>query len=101
MNWISLLGLFAKPLGAAINNGLTAASGAVLAWALTKGADASIVTPIIAGTVNVISLAISGLAATQGVQIPIINKDATNGVMVVSSYDAGAKSIQAVNGPKA
>lgn len=101
MDWKVIIGLFAKPLGAAINNGLTAASGAVLAWAITKGADAGIVAPIIAGTVNVISLAISGLAATQGVQIPLINKDATNGVVVVGANDAMNAGVRPANSPKA
>lgn len=101
MDWKLIIGLFAKPLGAAINNALTAASGAVLAWAITKGADAGMVAPIIAGTVNVISLAISGFAATQGVQIPLINKDQTNGVVVVGYRDAQANSLQVANGPKA
>lgn len=95
MNWISLLGMFAKPLGAAINNGIAAASGAVITWAITKGVDAGIVAPVVSAIALAISTTISGLAATQGVQIPIINKDATNGVKVVSSDTIG----MAVNTP--
>lgn len=95
---LSMITLFAKPLGAAINNALTAGSAAVIAWSVTKGADAGIVTPIVAGLVNVISLSIAGLAATQGVQIPIINKDVTNGVVVVPATATNAA--QAVNSPK-
>lgn len=85
MNWVSILGLFAKPLGAAINNALAAGSAAVLLWTSQKGIDTSIATPIVAGVVNVISLTIAGLASTQGVQIPVINQDSTNGVKVVPS----------------
>ena len=32
MNWLSLLGVFAKPLGALINNGLAAGATALIAW---------------------------------------------------------------------
>lgn len=86
MNWTSLLGIFAKPLGAAINNALSAGSAAVIAWSVTKvGSDAtsSWVVPAVASATLALSQAISGFAATQGVQIPIINKDQTNGVKVV------------------
>jgi len=101
MSWTMLLGLFAKPLGAAINNALTAGSAAVLAWSATKGIDQGIAVPIVAGIVNVISIALSGLAATQGVQIPIINADTTNGVRVVSSDAAKAAGLPKVDAPKA
>lgn len=95
MNWLSLIGLFAKPLGAAINNGIAAASGAALVWASQHHIDAGIAAPIISATALAISTAISGLAATQGVQIPIINKDETNGVKVVAS----STPAPAVNAP--
>lgn len=99
MPWTMLLGLFAKPLGAAINNALTAASAAVLAWSATKGIDQGIAVPIVAGVINVISIAISGLAATQGVQIPIINADPNNGVRVVAVDAALANSIPKQDAP--
>lgn len=89
MNWLSLLGLFAKPLGAAINNGISAASGAAIVWAVHKGVDANLATTIIGSLALAISAGISGLAATQGVQIPIINKDPGNGVQVVKSGTGG------------
>lgn len=93
----TFLTLFARPLGAAVNNALAVASAAVVAWSVTKGADAGIVTPIVAGVVNVISLSIAALAATQGVQIPIINNDQTNGARVVSAADANAAGIPAID----
>lgn len=83
MGWLALLGIFAKPLGAAINNGISAASGAAIVWATQKGADAGIVVPVVSAIALAISTAISGLAATQGVQIPVINNDNSNGVVVV------------------
>jgi len=89
----TFLTLFAKPLGAAINNALAVASASVVAWSVTKGADAGVVTPIAAGVVNVISLTIAALAATQGVQIPIINADTKNGARVVAAADAKAAGI--------
>lgn len=95
----TLLGLFAKPLGAALNNALAAGSAAVVLWASQKGVDTSIATPIVAGIVNVISLTIAGLAATQGVQIPVINQDQTNGVRVVNAAAADRASIPSVAAP--
>ena len=49
---------------------------------------------ILASVVLAVSTVISGFAATQGVQIPIINQDKTNGVKVVSS-DAVAPAVNA------
>lgn len=95
----TVLTLFAKPLGSAINNALAAGSAIVLGWAVKQGADAGVVTPIIAGVVNVISLAIAALANTQGVQIPIINADQTNGVRVVSARSADAAGVAPVSAP--
>lgn len=100
MNWLSLLGLFAKPIGGAINNALAAGSAAVLAWSATKGIDQGVAVPIVAGVVNVISLTISALAASQGVQIPVINADQNNGVRVVDVAAARANSIPPAAGPK-
>ena len=99
MPWTMLLGFFAKPLGAAINNLLQAGAAAVIAWAATKGIDAGVTTPIVAGVVGAISLTISSLAATQGVQIPIINADTSNGVRVVASDAAKANSIPKADAP--
>ncbi len=99
MNWLSLLGIFAKPLGAAINNGISAASGAALVWATQHHIDAGISVPIISGLALVVSTAISGLAATQGVQIPVINNDTTNGVRVVASDDAKAAGLPKQDAP--
>lgn len=93
--------LFAKPIGAAINNALAAGSAAVIAWSISKGIDGGIVTPIVAGVVNVLSLALQALANSQGVQIPIINQDASNGVTVVNARDARDAGIPAANAPKA
>lgn len=83
MNWLALLGIFAKPLGAAINNGLSAASGAAIVWAVNKGVDQNLAVTVVGSIAFALSNVISGLAATQGVQIPIINKDTSNGVVVV------------------
>lgn len=94
MNWVSLLGLFAKPVGAAINNGIAGASGAAIVWAVNKGVDVGIATTVISSLALAISTTISGLAATQGVQIPVINKDVTNGVRVVAA-DATAPTVNA------
>lgn len=95
----NLLSLFARPLGAAINNALAAGSAAVVLWSAKQGFDGGIVTPIVGAAVNLISVTIAGLAATQGVQIPIINADARNGVTVVSSRAAENAGIPKANAP--
>jgi hypothetical protein len=80
-----------------LSPGISAASGAALVWATSHHIDAGISVPIISGLALVVSTAISGFAATQGVQIPIINKDQTNGVSVVKANTGG----QVVNAPLA
>lgn len=89
MNWLSLLGIFAKPLGAAINNGISAASGAAILYATQHHVDVGVATTVISAVALAVSTTISTLAATQGVQIPVINQDATNGVQVVKSGTGG------------
>lgn len=91
----TMLALFAKPLGAAINNALSAGAGATVLWATSKGVDANLTTTVVGSLVFALSNIISGLAATQGVQIPVINNDVTNGVKVVRSSVTAAT----VDGP--
>lgn len=95
----SLLMLFAKPLGQMVNNALQAGSTAVIAYAASKGFDAGMTTPIVAGVVGTLSLIISGLAATQGIVIPVINADTSNGVRVVNSDDAKAAGLPKQDAP--
>ena len=83
MGWLALLGIFAKPLGGIINNAISTASGAAIVWEVNKGVDSNIAVAVVGSVALAISTAISGLAATQGVQIPVINSDKTNGVVVV------------------
>jgi hypothetical protein len=99
MNWLSLLGVFAKPLGALINNGLAAGATALIAWSVSKGIDQNLATTVVGSLVLAISSAISGLAATQGVQIPVINNDANNGVKVVKA-EVNAPAVDAPQPPK-
>lgn len=95
MNWLSLLSIFAKPLGAVVNKGIAAAAAAVLGYSAAKGNPLGDVTPIVSALALGVSTIISGFAASQGVQIPIINADQTNGVKVVASTSASPT----VNGP--
>lgn len=99
MNWLTLLSLFAKPLGQAVNNGISAASGAAILWATQKGIDANLATAVVGSIALAASTTISALAATQGVQIPIINKDQTNGVTVVPAREAQSAGIRPVDAP--
>jgi hypothetical protein len=95
MNWLSILGIFAKPLGAIINKGIAAGAAAIIGYSVAKGNPLGDMAPVVSAIALGISTLISGFAATQGVQIPIINEDPNNGVKVVSSNNPG----QAVNGP--
>jgi hypothetical protein len=96
---ISLLTMFAKPLGAAINNGLLAASTAFVTWSVSKGVDSSTASTIGAGLVAAASALIQLGASTQGINIKLINADKTNGVSVVKAVDAAAAGIPQVDTP--
>lgn len=95
MNWLAILGIFARPLGAIINKGIAAGAAAVIGYSVAKGNPLGDLTPVISAVALGVSTLISGLAATQGVQIPIINADMTNGVKVVAS----SAQAPTVNGP--
>lgn len=99
MNWLSLLSIFAKPLGAAINNALSAGGAAAVLWATQKGIDQNLSTAVVGALISAASLTISGLAATQGVQIPVINNDPANGVRVVEARKAIDKGLPKVDAP--
>lgn len=93
--WQTLIGMFAAPLGAIINKGITIAATSVIAYSVAKGNPLGDVSTIIAALAVGLSTLISGFAASQGIQIPIINADATNGVKVVEA----SASAPAVNAP--
>lgn len=95
---VGVLAMFAKPLGAAINQGLATASASVVAYSVSKGLDGGIVAPIVAAFTGALAVTVQVLAASQGVQIPVINND-TNGVRVVSSQAADAAGLPPVNAP--
>ncbi len=97
MNFASIFTVFAKPLGAVINKGLAMASSAFVGWAVAKGLPLDSAAALASMVVMGISTLISGFAATQGVQIPIINADETNGVKVVGASSPSP----AVNAPAA
>lgn len=83
-DWRTIVSLFAAPLGNLINKGITVGSTAVVVWAVSKGVPDGVIAPLVASVVLAISTVISGFASSQGIQIPIINADTTNGVKVVS-----------------
>lgn len=97
MNWTVLIGIFGKPLGAIINKGLAMGSAAVVGYGVSKGWDVFGWTMIVSEVTMALSTVISGIAASQGIQIPIINADKNNGVVVVPATPAN--SVQAVNTP--
>lgn len=97
MNWLSIVSIFAKPLGAIINKGLAAGSAAFIGWTVAKGLPMESASGIASAVVLGISTIISGFAASQGVQIPIINADQTNGVVVVSAQAATHAGVKPVS----
>ncbi len=96
--FLSIVTLFARPLGAVINKGLSVGAGALIGYGISKGWSPTETTMIVSEVAVALSTLISGLAATQGIQIPIINQDKTNGVVVVPATNASVN--QAVNSPK-
>lgn len=96
---LPVLGLFARPLGAIINNGLTVGAGAFITWSVKQGLPLDSAQSIAAMVVGAVSVAITGLASTQGVTIPIINSDTSNGVRVVAVSDARKAGIEKQDAP--
>lgn len=93
--WATLIGLFAAPLGAVINKGIAIGAAAVIAFSVGKGNPLGDISNIVAALAVGLSTLISGFAASQGIQIPIINADTSNGVKVV----AASNPAPAVNAP--
>src|SRR3954466_13236063 len=89
MDYLSLLKFFAKPLGGLINNALATASGAIIGYSVAHGNPLGDITPLVSAAVLAISTGITGFASTQGIKIPIINEDKTNGLKVVLSSGPG------------
>jgi hypothetical protein len=83
MDWKAIVSVFASPIGAVINKGLAAGSAAFIGWATAKGLPADSATSIASMVVLGLSTVITGFASSQGIQIPIINADVSNGVKVV------------------
>jgi len=101
MNWLlTFASMFAKPVGALINKGLAAGAAAAITWAVTKGVPSETAVTVAGSIVLAISTIISGVAATQGVTIPIINADPANGVRVVDAGSAVAAGLPKVDSPK-
>lgn len=97
----SILSLFAKPLGAMVNNALLAASTGFVTWSVAHGMDGNTASTIAAGAVGVVSALVQWGASTQGVNIKVINDDPNNGVSVVKAVDAARFAIPKAAGPKA
>lgn len=86
--WATLIGMFAAPLGAVINKAITVAATSVIAYSVAKGNPLGDVSNIVAALAIGVSTVISGFAASQGIQIPIINAS-DNGVKVVAMSTPG------------
>lgn len=91
----NFIAMFAAPLGAVINKGIAIAATAAITWSVSKGNPLGDISNIVWALAVGLSTLISGFAASQGIQIPIINADTTNGVKVVADSTPAA----AVNAP--
>jgi hypothetical protein len=98
MDMMTILRMFATPLGGLVNKGLAVGSASALTWLISKGVPATDAGSLVSAAALFLSTGITMLARTQGVQIDRINS-ATNGVVVVPEADAAAKGVQPVNGP--
>lgn len=97
--WTSLIGLFAGPIGTMINKGIGVGAAALVATSVAHGNPIGDISNIVGMFAVAISTVISGFAATQGIQIPIINADQTNGVTVVPASAARNANINAASAP--
>jgi len=96
---LSFIRMFASPVGAMINKLLASAGAAVVGYSTSKGNPLGDVSGVVGAMVVAVSTVISGYAASQGVQIPVINDDMNNGVRVVPVQDARAAGISPVDHP--
>lgn len=96
---ISVLSIFARPIGQFILQGLTAASAAFVTQAVSYGVPLTTATNLSAAFVGLVTWAISAAAASQGVNIPVINADTSNGVRVVVADDARAAGLPKQDAP--
>jgi hypothetical protein len=96
MLWLKM---FAGPIGNTINSLIATAAGSAVAFSVAHGNPIGDVSNIVAMLALAASTAISGFAATQGVQIPIINADPANGVRVVAAKAAIDKGLPKASGP--
>jgi hypothetical protein len=96
--FLTIASMFAGPIGAMLNKGLAIGAASFVAWSTAKGLPLDSASNIAGLAVAAISTAISGVAASQGVQIPIINADTSNGVKVVRA-DASAQAVDGTRGP--
>lgn len=83
-SFLPFLKMFATPLGSLVNKTLASGAAAVVATSVAHGNPIGDITPMVSILTLAASYAISGLAATQGVKIAVINGDDSNGVKVVS-----------------
>jgi hypothetical protein len=100
MNWTSLIGLFAGPLGNMINSAIATGAGAIVAYSAAKGNPIGDISNVVALGALALSTLISGFAGTQGVQIPIINATPNNGVRVVDADAARKAGLPKADAPK-
>jgi len=98
MNWLFLLNMFSGPVGQLLTTGLTVASGAFVAWQVSKGVPADAASNIAGGLFSSIGVAINVLTGTQIAKIQSVNSTA-NGVRVVDTEQAKRASIPPINVP--
>lgn len=88
---LMLASMFAGPIGSLVSTGIKTASAGVIAYSVSKGNPLGDITPVVSMLALATSTLLSSVAQTQGVHIPIINNDPTNGVKVVRADEAARR----------
>lgn len=96
---LSMLSLFARPLGQAVASALAAGSAAFVTWSVNAGLPVGTASTIAAGIAGAAAAFIQWGASTQGVNISVINNDPKNGLTVVSARAAQVAGIPKADAP--
>lgn len=82
---VSILTIFAGPLGQLISAGMTAGGAAFTAWLLKTGVPVDSANIISSSAISIVGAIIHIFTGTQTVQMASINSSTTNGAKVVSA----------------
>lgn len=88
---LMLASMFAGPIGSMVNTAIKTGAASIITYSVAKGNPLGDLTNVVAAGSLALSTLLSSVAQTQGVHIPIINNDPTNGVKVVRADEAARR----------